>query len=103
MNLNKERLHRSAVSYIEHFLDDVKHIRNRVLVKTVIARMEYGSIIKVKIYRYISGNWERYSKHISRVKCGTDLTILHSTLNHYVTILQYMYNNDSDSDSESDN
>ena len=28
-----------------------------------------------------------------------DLTLLHSTLNHYATILQYMYDNDeTDSD-----
>ena len=101
MKFTKEKLHRTAVSYIEHFLDDVRHIKNRLVVKTVIARMEYGSIIKVKIYRYTSGDWERYSKHISRVKCELDLTILHSTLNHYVTILQYMYDNDSHSESDS--
>ena len=101
MKFTKEKLHRTAVSYIEHFLDDVRHIKNRLVVKTVIAHMEYGSIIKVKIYRYTSGDWERYSKHISRVKCELDLTILQSTLNHYVTILQYMYDNDSHSESDS--
>ena len=56
MKFTKEKLHRTAVSYIEHFLDDVRHIKNRLVVKTVIARMEYGSIIKVKIYRYTSGD-----------------------------------------------
>ena len=38
MKMNKEKLHRTSVSYIENFLDDVRHIKNRVLVKTVIAK-----------------------------------------------------------------
>ena len=33
MKMNKEKLHRTSVSYIENFLDDVRHIKNRVLVK----------------------------------------------------------------------
>ena len=100
MKMNKEKLHRTSVSYIENFLDDVRHIKNRVLVKTVIARMAYGSVIKIKIYRNLGlGHWERYSKNILRVKSQMDLTVLHSTLNHYATILQYMYDNDeTDSD-----
>ena len=100
MKMNKEKLHRTSVSYIENFLDDVRHIKNRVLVKTVIARMAYGSVIKIKIYWNLGlGHWERYSKNILRVKSQMDLTVLHSTLNHYATILQYMYDNDeTDSD-----
>ena len=100
MKMNKEKLHRTSVSCIENFLDDVRHIKNRVLVKTVIARMAYGSVIKIKIYWNLElGHWERYSKNILRVKSQMDLTVLHSTLNHYATILQYMYDNDeSDSD-----
>ena len=79
--MNKEKLHRTSVSYIENFLDDVRHIKNRVLVKTVIARMAYGSVIKIKIYWNLRlGHWERYSKNILRVKSQMDLTVLHSTL-----------------------
>ena len=100
MKMNKEKLHRTSVLYIENFLDDVRHIKNRVIVKTVTARMAYGSVIKIKIYQNLGlGHWERYCKNILRVKSQMDLTLLHSTLNHYATILQYMYDNDeTDSD-----
>ena len=48
MKFTKEKLHRTAVSYIEHFLDDVRHIKNRLVVKTVIAAWNMDPLSKLK-------------------------------------------------------
>ena len=63
------------------------------MVKTVVARTYYGAICKLKIYRRGKGVWERFSQHITRVKCESDLHILQGTLHNYETMLQYMYDN----------
>ena len=66
----------------------------------MLQKQKYGSILKIKIYRRIRGQWERFSNNIMRVKCETDLDILHGTLHHYQNILQYIYDNINESGSE---
>ena len=48
----------------------------------------------------MKGQWERFSNHVCIVKRQVDLDILHGTLQHYQTVLQYMYDNISDSESD---
>ena len=89
--MNPRVLHGLTTTYIDNFLEKVKHLHNLILVKTGVARTTYGSILKIKIYRHIKGVWERYSEHITRVKYEWDLHILQGTLHNYQTMLQYMY------------
>lgn len=98
--MNPFRLNRRTISYIDDFLDELKHLHNHILVNTYVARTEYGSIVRIKIYRRMKGQWERFSNHVCRVKCQVDLDFLQGTLQHYQTLLQYMYDNISDSESD---
>ena len=92
---NKEQLNWRTIDYVAQFLEEVNHLKNRIKVKTVVAKIHYGSILSIKIYRYktVSGTWERHSNSVFRVKCDTDLVVLQSSLHHYLTILKYMYEN----------
>ena len=98
--INSFVIHGRTVSYVDDFLSELKHLHNHILVKTYLASVSYGSILKIKIYRRINGQWERFSNHITRVKSKIDLDILHGTLQNYQTMLQYMYDNTNESDSE---
>ena len=89
--MNPRVLHGLTTTYIDDFLEEVKHLHNLILVKTAVARTTYGSIVKIKIYRHLKGVWERYFEHITRVKYEWDLHILQGTLHNYQTMLQYMY------------
>ena len=100
--MNPFVLHGLTVTYIEDFLGEVKHLHNIILVKTTICRTNYGSIFKLKVYRKVQGIWERFSQHLSRVKCETDLHVLQGTLHNYQTLLQYMYDNIHNSHSDTD-
>ena len=100
--MNAFSLNQRTITYIDDFLDELKHIHNHISVKIYVARTEYGSIVRIKIYWQMKGQWERFSNHVCRVKCQIDLDILHGTLQHYQTFLQYMYDNISDNQSESD-
>ena len=62
--------------------------------------MHYGTIVKITIYRYYKNKWEWYLKTTCRIKCENDLACFQSTLNHYKTIIEYMYCNETDSDSD---
>ena len=91
--MNPFTLNIQTITYIDDFLDEVKHLHNIILIKSVVARTDYGAICKLKIYRKCKGVWERFSQHIIRVKCESDLHILQGTLHNYQTMLQYMYDN----------
>ena len=67
--MNPFALNRRTITYIDHFLDEVKHLHNIILIKSVVARTDYRAICKLKIYRKCKGVWERFSQHIIRVKC----------------------------------
>ena len=103
--MNPNTLNRVAISYVQDFLEEMHHLRNRLIVKCIVAKMDYGSILKIKVYRQIKGQWSRFSKHICRVKSELDIAILQSTLNHFQNTYQFMCdnmrqreNNDSDTD-----
>ena len=98
--MNPFSLNQRTITYIQDFLDELKHLHNHILVKTYIAKTYYGSIVRIKIYRRMKGQWERFSNHVCIVKRQVDLDILHGTLQHYQTVLQYMYDNISDSESD---
>ena len=80
-----------TIGYAEDFLSETCHLKNRILVKCYVVKMPYGSILKIKVYRRIQGEWERYCEHITRVKCDTDLAIVQGVFHHYQSFLQYMY------------
>ena len=98
--MNPFILHGLTITYIDSFLDEVKHLHNVILVKTTVARTVYGSILKIKVYRNEKGVWARFSQHVIRVKKESDLHILQGTLHNYQTILQYMYDDIHNSDSD---
>ena len=98
--MNPFSLNQRTITYIQDFLDELKHLHNHILVKTYIAKTYYGSIVRIKIYRRMKGQWEHFSNHVCIVKRQVDLDILHGTLQHYQTVLQYMYDNISDSESD---
>ena len=100
--MNPFALNRRTITYINDFLDEVKHLHKIILVKTVVARTYYRAICKLKIYRKCKGVWEQFSQHIIRVKCESDLHILQGTLHNYQTMLQYMYDNTHRIDTDSD-
>ena len=56
--MNPFALNRQTITYIDDFLDEVKHLHNIILVKSVVARTDYGAICKLKIYRKCKGVWE---------------------------------------------
>ena len=89
--MNPYVLNGLTISYMEDFLGEVKHLKNHIIVKCYSAKTGYGSILKIKVYRYVKGSWERYSHQVLRVKCETDLAILQGTFHHYQSVLQYMY------------
>ena len=91
--MNPFILNRQTISYVNDFLNDLRHLHNHILVKIYQARTKYGAILRIKIYRWIEGQGERYSNNLFRVKCQVDLDILHGTLQQYQTVLQYMYDN----------
>ena len=98
--VTKEKLNRISASYIADFLEDLEYVKNRFKIKTASAQMHYGTIVKITIYRYYKNKWERYLKTTCRVKCENDSACFQSTLNHYKTIIEYMYWNETDSDSD---
>ena len=98
--MNPFILNRQTISYVDDFLKHLRHVHNNILVKTYQARTKYGAILRIKIYRRMQGQWKRYSNNIFRVKCQVDLDILHGTLQHYQTVLQYMYDNINQTDSD---
>ena len=106
MIMNPYQLNALTIAYAEDFLDETIHLKNRISVKCYVLKMTYGSILKIKVYQRVKGQWERYCDHITRVKCETDLAILHGVFHQYRYSLQYMYeemnlqhsNDSSDSD-----
>ena len=104
--MNPYVLNAAAISYAEDFLTETSHLKNRIQVKCYVVKMPYGSILKIKVYRRIKGQWERYCDHITRVKCETDLAILQGVFHQYQYSLQYMYDEmnlkNSNDSSESD-
>ena len=57
---NKEQLNWRTTDYVDQFLEEVNHLKNCMKVKTVVAKIHYGSIMSIKIYCYktVSGTWE---------------------------------------------
>ena len=85
--MNPYQLNARTIAYVEDFLTETIHLKNRISVKCYVVKMTYGSILKIKVYRRV--NW--YCDHITRVKCETDLAILHGVFHQYQYSLQYMY------------
>ena len=107
--MNPYQLNARTIAYVEDFLTETIHLKNRISVKCYVVKMTYGSILKIKVYRRVKGQWERYCDHITRVKCETDLAILHGVFHQYQYSLQYMYeemnlqhSNDSTDSTDSD-
>ena len=98
--MNREKLNHMCASYVADFLEDLEYVKNRFKLHTASARMDYGSIVKITVYRYYRNKWERYSKTTCRIKCENDLACFQATLHHYKTIIEYMYLNETDSDSD---
>ena len=51
--MNPYALNARTITYVEDFLDETIHLKNRISVKCYVVKMTYGAILKIKVYRRV--------------------------------------------------
>ena len=90
MNTSHQR-HWIAISFLNGFIEDDRHVQYTVKVQTLVMRKDYGTLvrIKIKVRRYSS--WEKFSTHIIRIRTPADICVLQATLHNYKTIIEHLH------------
>ena len=90
MNTSHQR-HWIAISYVNDFIEDVRHVKNTVKVQTLVMQIDYGTLVRIKIKVCTYGSWEKFSTHIIRIRTPADICVLQATLHNYKTIIEHLY------------
>ena len=90
MNTSHQR-HWIAISYLNGFIEDVRHVQYTVKVQTLVMRKDYGTLIRIKIKVRRYGSWEKFSTHIIRIRTPADICVLQATLHNYKTIIEHLH------------
>ena len=90
MNTSHQR-HWIAISYLNGFIEDVRHVQYTVKVQTLVMRKDYGTLVRIKIKVCRYGSWEKFSTHIIRIRTPADICVFQATLHYYKTIIEHLH------------